>query len=81
MTWKRINIPDDPLWCELHKQVMSTKFGRCMLKVWLDLNDVPCWRASLTEANGNGKITTILICDGDSIKDVKRAAEIWAEHS
>lgn len=71
--WRRIHQPEDTTWLEWHREVMSKRIGRGMLKVWLSLSGE--WKASLTRPNGDTASTTL---DEDAEAEVKAAALRWA---
>ena len=48
--WIQIFQEEDADWIEWHKEVMSERLGRVILKIWLDSNG--SFKASMTKPNG-----------------------------
>lgn len=71
--WKQVHQPEDPSWLEWHREVMSRRIGRSILKVWLSLSGD--WRASLARPNGDSASTTL---DDETEGDAKASALRWA---
>ncbi len=60
-------------WVEWHKEIMSPKFGRCMLKLWLS-SDGWCSASIITPKEA--RYTKTL--KAEDIESAKNEAEEWA---
>lgn len=70
--WEQVFNSEDPDWQEFKKEVMSARFGRCVLKVWSAYDG---YRASITTAK-NARYAKPL--RSDDIESAKTEASEWS---
>ncbi len=72
-SWSQVPNHEDLDWIEWHKEIMSAKHGRCMLKIWLSYDGL-C-KASITTPK-DARYTKTL--KSEDIESAKNEAEEWA---
>ena len=70
--WKQIKQPEEPDWQEWEKEVMSSRYGRCTLRVWIASSGY--WSA--VAINQKGERATKSLCS-ETIEDAKQESLNW----